>query len=46
MSPHKGTSYRENLTRLLVMGFNTFEGVIGSTDTVVTPFKADVFVII
>ena len=46
MPPHRGTSYIENVTRLFVMGFNTFEGDICSTDTVVHPFMVDVLVII
>ena len=45
ISPQRGTSYKQNLTRELVIGFSTLLGDICSTDTVVPELIAEVFVI-
>ena len=46
MSVHKGTSYKENLTKLFVMGFRTLEGDICLTEMVVPLLILEVLVII
>ena len=46
MLAHKGTSYKENLTKLFVIGFRTLEGNICSTEIVVPLLILEVLVII